>query len=301
MSAGGGSDSMSGGGGSAGGAGQEQVAAPAVRVGPDTAADGVLRLTLARPEAGNAIDAALAAALVAALHRAAADDAVRCVLLVAEGRNFSVGGDVRTFAAPDADPVSRVGALAQAFHEVQRRILELPVPLVVGARGWLAGAGIGLALVADVVVLGEAARLRPAYLGIGLSPDGGASWFLTRALGPARALDVLLTDGFVTASEALAAGLVSRVVDDVSVEAVAADVAARIAAGPAAAIRRTRVLVRSAATGGDFLAHLDAEAAAIAASAGEPDGVEGVRAFLERRPPRFGRPAAPGSSGSATR
>jgi 2-(1,2-epoxy-1,2-dihydrophenyl)acetyl-CoA isomerase len=278
--------------------GGDRVSAPLL-VEADSEADSstsgaVVRLTLARPEAGNALDGALAAALLAAFDDVAAQAAdggpVRCVLLLAQGRNFCVGGDVRTFASagPGPGPQERVGALAAAFHTLQRRILDLPVPVVVGAHGWVAGAGIGLALCGDVVVLGASARLRPAYLGIGLSPDGGASWFLTRGLGAARARDVLLTDGFVTADEALAAGLVSRVVPDDHVGTVAAQVATAVAAGPAGAVRRTRALVRAAQTGSDLLAHLDAEAAAIAACAGEPDGVEGVRAFLERRPPRFG-------------
>ena len=270
---------------------------------------GVLRVVLDDPDAGNVIghelvrglgDAVDAASSDAASSDAASGGGVRSLLLTASGPNFSLGGDIRFFGAGDAagaDGVrARIGDLAASLHAVLRRLREVPVPVVSAVHGWAAGAGIGLALAADVVLLAESARMRPGYVALGFSPDGGVSWRLTRALGPARAADLMMTNGVLTAPEALAAGLVSRVVPDGELPAVALQVAEALAAGPTRALLRTRDLVRSAAGDAGYDAHLDAEAAAIAACAGEPDGLEGVAAFLAKRRPAFTGAAGPAPS-----
>lgn len=251
----------------------------------------VLRIVLARPDVGNAINADLVNHLLEAAGqtiRGERDGSVRALLLLAEGPNFCTGGDISSFRSddPGEDPGMRVGALASAFHRALLAISSLPVPVVAGVRGWVAGAGIGLACAGDVVVCGTSTRMRPAYISLGLSPDGGVSWRLARALGRARALDVLLGDGVLTADEALAGGLVSRVVADDTVDDVAADLARGLADGPTAAMVRIRNLVDHAAHT-SLVEQLSLEADAIAVSAREAAGQEGIRAFLERRPPRF--------------
>lgn len=243
----------------------------------------VWRIVLDRPAAGNAIDPALADGLVAALR--ARPDRARAVLLLGNGERFCVGGDVRAFAGSDDLP-GFVGRLADAWHEAVRLLLRSPVPVVAGVQGAVAGAGVGVLGACDIVVCGRSTMIRPAYLGLGFSPDGGSSWTLARALGTARALHLTMTNGALTAAEAHAAGLVARLVEDEEVHAAALAQAQDIAAGPVRAMVRTRELVRRAAAR-TLDQHLDDEARLIAESAADPEGREGVRAFVERRRPDF--------------
>jgi enoyl-CoA hydratase/carnithine racemase len=257
------------------------------RPGVLTGVDGdIWRITLDRPETGNAVTPALAAELAAAF--TARPERTRVVLLTANGPRFCVGGDVRSFAH-SADPGAFVGQLASDWHEVVRLVLDCPVPVVAGVQGAVAGAGLGLLGAVDVVVCARTAKLRPAYGGIGFSPDGGTSWTLARSLGAARALDLMLTNGSLTAAEAHLAGLVARLVEDEDLGANTEQIAREIAAGPVRAMVRTRTLVRRAATR-TLGEQLDDEARFIAESAADPEGREGVRAFVEKRAPDFRDP-----------
>jgi 2-(1,2-epoxy-1,2-dihydrophenyl)acetyl-CoA isomerase len=150
----------------------------------------------------------------------------------------------------------------------------------------VAGAGIGLLGACDVVLCARSTKIRPAYGALGFSPDGGTSWALTRALGAPRALELMLTDGTLTAADAHMFGLVARLVDDAELTDAATALAATIAAGPVRAMVRTRGLVRRAATR-SLDEQLDDEARLITESAGDPEGQEGVRAFVARRRPDF--------------
>lgn len=249
-----------------------------------TATDGdVWRITLDRPEAGNALDPATARQLTAAFRDRPA--ATRVVLLLANGDRFCVGGDVRTFAGAE-DPGAFVGQLAHDWHEVIRLVLQCPVPVLAGVQGAVAGAAVGLIGACDLVVCARSTKIRPAYGAIGLSPDGGTSWALTRALGAPRALDLMLTNGALTAAEAHLFGLVGRLVEDDELYESAVALAHQVAAGPVRAMVRTRALVRKAATR-TLDEQLDDEARLIAESAADPEGREGVRAFVEKRAPDF--------------
>jgi len=249
-----------------------------------TETDGdVWRITLDRPEAGNALDPGLAEALFAAF--AGRPEESRAVLLLGNGPRFCVGGDVASFGAA-GDLGAFVGQLAEDWHAVVRRILDCPVPVVAGVHGAVAGAAVGLLAACDVVVCAESTRIRPAYGALGFSPDGGSSWALTRSLGAPRALELMLTNGSLTGVEAYEAGLVGRVVADEDLRDAATALAHELAAGPVRAMVRTRSLVRSAAAH-TLDEHLDDEARLIVASADDPEGREGVRAFVERRAPDF--------------
>ncbi len=252
------------------------------RVG--TAVDGdVWGVTLDSGPTGNAIDLPMAEQLLAALRARPADS--RTVLLTANGPRFCVGGDVRGFAAAE-DLSGHVAVLAAAWHEVVRAVLHCPVPVVAGVHGAVAGAAIGLLGACDVVVCARSTKIRAGYGALGLSPDGGSSWALTRALGAPRALELLLTNGTLTAADAHLSGLVARLVDDDELPAAATALAARVAAGPVRAMVRTRSLVRQAAVR-SLEEQLDEEARLIEDSARDPEGREGVRAFVERRQPDF--------------
>ena len=243
----------------------------------------VWRITLDRPETGNALTPALVAEMLAAVRDR--PERARVVLLLANGPRFCVGGDVGSFAGA-ADPGDFVGRLAHDWHEVIRALLHCPVPVVAGVQGAVAGAGVGLLGACDLVVCARTTKIRPAYGAIGFSPDGGTSWALTRSLGAPRALDLLLSNGVLTAAEAHLTGLVARLVEDEELRATAGSVAAEIADGPVRAMVRTRALVRRAATR-TLEDQLDDEAQLIAESAADREGREGVRAFVERRAPDF--------------
>jgi enoyl-CoA hydratase/carnithine racemase len=243
----------------------------------------VWRITLDRPETGNALTPALAAELAAALE--ARPEQTRVVLLLANGPRFCVGGDIGSFAGAD-DPGAFVGQLAHDWHQVIRALLYSPVPVVAGVQGAVAGAGVGLIGACDLVVCARTTKIRPAYGAIGFSPDGGTSWALSRALGAPRALDLLLTKGSLSAAEAHLTGLVARLVEDDELRATSEEVAREIANGPVRAMVRTRALVRKAATR-TLEEQLDDEAQLIAESAADPEGREGVRAFVEKRAPDF--------------
>jgi len=252
------------------------------RISTDVDGD-VWRVTLDRPDAGNAIDLALADALVTALADRPA--ATRAVLLLGAGPRFCVGGDVAAMAAAEDRPAF-IGALAERWHDAVRAVVGAPVPVVAGVQGAVAGAGVGLVGACDLVVCARSTKIRPAYGAIGLSPDGGTSWALTRTLGAPRALDLMLTNGTLTAAEAHQAGLVARLVDDDALTGAAVALAHQVAAGPVRAMVRTRGLVRRAATT-TLHTQLDDEARLIVESAADAEAAEGIAAFAERRAADF--------------
>jgi 2-(1,2-epoxy-1,2-dihydrophenyl)acetyl-CoA isomerase len=268
--------------------------------GPSVTRQGrVLRCVLSTAAHGASLDFAAVRETTAALR--ALDPAVGAVLLVGEGPNFCTGGDVKAFAAAagrpsgaaagrPSDAADDVGAtvrsLAGVLHDLVRALAEAPVPVVAAVHGWAAGAGMSVVLAADVAVAGTSTRLRPAYPAIGLTPDGGMTWTLPRAVGAARARHILLTDRVLSADEALDLGLVAVVVPDDAVAAEAHRLAERLADGPVGALGLVKRLLLESPDR-DLGTQLDAEAAAIARSAAGAEGREGVAAFVERRAPRF--------------
>ena len=245
-------------------------------------ASGVLRLELVDPAGHCTLDGPR---LRAAADQLSEGRPPRVVLLTHPGPNFCVGGDVREFAAAD-EPGKYVASVAAEFHRAIRALVACPAPVISVIRGWAAGAGMSIVAASDIAIASSGARFRPGYPGIGFSPDGGLTWTLPRAIGRARAFDILLRDRVIDAPQALALGLVTEVVDGAELDAHAQQVAEDIATGPANAFARVKALINAAALA-SFDEMLDAEAAAIAESADHPEGREGVRAFMERRRPRF--------------
>jgi 2-(1,2-epoxy-1,2-dihydrophenyl)acetyl-CoA isomerase len=237
---------------------------------------GIARVTLARPEAGNAIDASLVAALRVHAESLASRPDVRVVLLRGQGANFCVGGDLAYFSSLRDEVDVALLALADDFH---------------AGIAALRGGGLSLVCASDLALAAESARFTMAYTGAGLSPDGGASWFLPRIVGLRLASEMLLTNRMLSAADAKEAGIVTQVTADDELEAAAEALAERLAAGPTRAFASVKRLLQASATA-ELAEQLAAEAREIARNAALPDGREGVIAFLEKRQPRFGTTAS---------
>jgi 2-(1,2-epoxy-1,2-dihydrophenyl)acetyl-CoA isomerase len=247
---------------------------------------GVAYLVMRRGERGNAIDLAMARGLRAAA-TACRTDEVRAVVLSGEGRSFCVGGDLREFASLEGDALrDHLMAVTDALHGALRVFAAMDAPLVVAVQGPVAGAGVGMAAAADLTIAAADATFRLAYTGVGYSPDAGVTWSLPRLTGTKRALDLLLTNRRISAPEAVDMGLVTRVVEPERLPDEAERVARALAEGAIGAIGATRRLVVAGLSDG-LDAHLDREARSLAAAATSPEGVEGVVAFLGKRPPTF--------------
>ncbi|MFD5029211.1 enoyl-CoA hydratase/isomerase family protein [Streptomyces sp. NPDC058220] len=242
---------------------------------------GVTHLTLNRPARRNAIDLGLAQELLrACLLERTADS--RCVLLSGAGDHFCVGGDLHAFQAQD-DISHHLTEVTSYLHAAISRLAALSAPLVVAARGHVAGAGLGLACLADVLLTEQGTTYRSAYGALGLTPDASTSHLLPRLVGLRRAQRMTLLGHVLDAEQAEQWGLSSETVPAGHLTARARSVCARLAAGPTTAHGQTNRLLRSgfARTLAD---HLQDESATLSAVASTPDAAEGIRAFAERRP-----------------
>lgn len=247
------------------------------------AATGVARITLADPAGGNAINLAAVAALFDAA-RSVGRDGARVVVLAAEGRFFSVGGDLGAMAQAD-DQVALIDDLAEGLHRAVSELLRSDAIVVSVVQGTAAGAGFPLAAAGDIVIAAEHAKFSLAYGKVGLSPDGGSS-LMVHTLGLHRTLRLALLGDLLTAAEAHAAGLVARVVPADELDACVDDVVGALAAGSGGANAAAKHLLRRAAAP-EPEAALREESLAIRARVATPDGREGIAAFLEKRSPRF--------------
>jgi 2-(1,2-epoxy-1,2-dihydrophenyl)acetyl-CoA isomerase len=245
-------------------------------------------ITLERPDALNALDTPTKETLVEALREAAGDQGVRAVALTGAGRAFCVGQDLRELeqAYREGRAPDLAEALERHYAPICRLLAEMPKPTVAVVNGVAAGAGVSLALACDLRLASSDARWRLAFSGIALVPDAGSTWHLPRLVGLSRAMEIALLGDWVDADQALAFGLVNRVwpADDFTREAEAA--VAALAAGPTLAFARTKTLFRDH-LGTDLAGALAGEAEAQVASGQTKDHLEGVTAFLEKRPPTF--------------
>lgn len=243
------------------------------------------RITLDRPDVGNSLDIPMCRALLEAAIAADEDDTVRCVVLTGSGKLFCAGGDVAGFSAAGDRLPAYLKEITAYVHAAIVRLVRMRKPVVVAVNGAAAGAGVGLAILGDIVLASPRAVFALAYTGIGLSPDGGTTWLLPRLVGLRRAQELCLTNKRVGAEDAVSLGLVTRVVEgDLLTEAGA--VADALAAGATHALGATRRLLLEGASA-SLEAQLDAESRAIALLARTPDGREGIASFVERRRPNF--------------
>ena len=248
-----------------------------------TSRDGaVLTITFNRPEVYNAFNRELHAALNAALTEAA-DPAVRCVVITGAGKGFCAGQDLKEFGAVSA---SISDALETTYHPNVRLVRSLAKPVIAAVNGPAAGAGLSFACACDVRVAADTATFVPGFVGIGLVPDAGGTWFLHRLLGFARAFEWMSSNTRLTAAQALDWGLVSEVIPADAFAARVSELGAEWASRPTLAIGRTKQLFEHAFASA-LEAQLSLEAELQQASIGTADFAEGVNAFLEKRAPTF--------------
>jgi 2-(1,2-epoxy-1,2-dihydrophenyl)acetyl-CoA isomerase len=243
----------------------------------------VLTIALNRPQVLNALNRELHEALLGALREARAPD-VRAVVLTGNGCGFCVGQDLAEVRDPASADIGE--RLRRHYHRNVLALRGLEKPVLAAVNGAAAGAGISLACACDLRIASSDARFVPAFVSIGLVPDSGASWFLSRLLGPARAFEWMTSARALPAQEALEWGLVSEVLEPERLAGRAAELAATLAELPTAAVARTKRLFE-AAPASTLEEQLELEAQLQVASVATEDYGEGVTAFLEKRQPRF--------------
>jgi 2-(1,2-epoxy-1,2-dihydrophenyl)acetyl-CoA isomerase len=250
-----------------------------VRVERDGA---VATLVLDRPQAMNAQTRASRRELIAAIRGVARDETVRAVVLTGEGRAFCAGQDLREEGALDgvADVVR------ETYIPIVTGLSEMPKPVIAAINGAAAGAGLSFALACDLRVMADDAFAMMAFSNIALVPDSGGSWFLARSVGYSRALELAWSGRRIAADEALALGLVERVVPAAELRTAVAELAAELAARPTQALAFTKRLVRAAMTS-SLAETMELEAQLQAAAVRSHDHAEGVAAFLAKRAPVF--------------
>jgi 2-(1,2-epoxy-1,2-dihydrophenyl)acetyl-CoA isomerase len=248
--------------------------------------DAVATLTLNRPDSLNSLDVALKEALAAELTSLADDDTVRAVVLTGAGRAFCVGQDLREHVATlESDAGPPLDTVAVHYNPIAKALVGMPKPVVAAVRGAAAGAGAGLAFLADFRIGGPSTAFTTAFAGVGLAADSGMSWSLPRLVGHAKATELLMLGGTVRAEQAHRLGLLTTLVDsDEEVLPAAAQLAARLAAGPTVAYAQIK---RELAAEGELARALEVEAAAQATCGATADHRNATFAFVNKEKPVF--------------
>lgn len=245
------------------------------------------RLTLNRPDRANAMTMEMGRDLAAAVEAVRASPAVRVLVLTGAGKHFCAGADMAEFERLHSSPPAEVEAAVRAFLEAIGAMHRLPVPVIACINGDAYGGGVGLALACDLRVMAATARMGFVFRRVGLTgADAGVTYFLPRLVGPARAMEILLMGTVFDAEAAAQAGLVHRVVAPDELDRVTGELAAQLAAGPPIATRFTKEGVNESLAR-SLTEDLDFEARAQTTCMMSADHREGMRAFLEKRVPKF--------------
>ncbi len=255
----------------------------------ELSADGVARVTLNRPDKMNSFNAAMHEALMAALDRVDADPTVRVLVLAGAGRGFCAGQDLADDAVrfvPGETPPDLGDVVERFYKPLVLRLAGLRVPTIAAVHGVAAGAGASVALACDMVVAAHAASFMLPFAKIGLIPDTGASWFVPQRVGHARALGLALTGQKLPATQAAEWGLIWQAVPDDALAAQVDALARQLAQMPTRALVRTRQLMQAGAAN-TLAQQLTLEGEAMRELGRSADYVEGVAAFLDKRPARF--------------
>jgi 2-(1,2-epoxy-1,2-dihydrophenyl)acetyl-CoA isomerase len=249
-------------------------------------ADGIATVTLDRPDALNALTIPLKEALIDAFRGFADDGDVRAIVLTGAGRAFCAGQDLKERLEPGAPPLDV--ELRERYNPLVRALRAAPQPVIAAVNGVAAGAGASIAFACDLRIAADTARFVLAFGQIGLIPDSGATWTLQRLVGASRAAEIALLNEPLAAEEAARIGLVTRVVPAEELQAEARALAGRLAALSPVALARTKRALQAAAAS-SFEEALELEAELQGEAGAHPDHAEGIAAFVEKRPPRFGQ------------
>jgi 2-(1,2-epoxy-1,2-dihydrophenyl)acetyl-CoA isomerase len=254
-----------------------------------TLRNGAATIELNRPQALNAWNKQLGEDLLTALSQAATDEAVRAVRITGAGRAFSSGADLRDISGDDLTPEGRpnvYGVLTERYHPIMHAIREMEKPVVAAVNGGAVGIGCSLALCCDLVLAAQSAYFLLAFVNIGLVPDGGSSLFVPTRVGMARAAEMAMLGERVSAAQAFDWGLVNRVLADEDFARESAALTARLAAGPTRSYAANKRLL-NAQLYSNMAEQLELEATLQQEMADSDDFVEGVSAFLTKRPANF--------------
>jgi 2-(1,2-epoxy-1,2-dihydrophenyl)acetyl-CoA isomerase len=242
----------------------------------------IARITLADAANHNAVDRAVTRELREAAVQCEVSPGLRCVLLSAEGKSFSVGGDLREFVREKAHIRAHVREMTLDFHAAIGILQRIAVPVVAAVNGIAAGGGASLVCMTDFAIASRSSKFNFAYTRSGLTPDGGATFFLPRLVGLQRAFDILATNPTLNASEAQALGMIARVVDDAEFPQAVEALVAQLAAMPSDAVGRLKTLLR-ASLSNSLAQQFDLEGSSIAALAESPDTLATLETFLAKR------------------
>lgn len=249
-------------------------------------AAGVARIRFNRPSALNAIDEALARAFLAACEDIARRDDIRVVVMSGQGKGFMAGGDVARMVEAAPNVGTFVDALLDAIEPALLLPADIPAPVVASVHGAVAGAGVSLMLAADFAIAADDAKFNLAYSAIGATPDASGTWTLPRAVGLRRAMEIALVSDTYSAADALALGLVNKVVPRGELAAATDNFARRLACGPTLAYGRIKKLLRGS-LGHTVQQQMDLERAAFHESTLTADFKEGTAAFVGKRKANF--------------
>ena len=248
---------------------------------------GIAQIMLNRPAASNGMNIDLLKALNAAIMLCHGEPEIRVVLLSGAGANFCAGGDVQAFAAQGKDLPRYVGKATSYLQSAILGLIRLQAPVVASVHGFAAGGGgFGLVCAADMVIAGQSARFLAGATRVGMAPDAGVSVTLARLVGMRRATDILFTNPTLSADQALALGLVSRVVPDADLGQASLALAVELASGAPRALAATKRLLWSG-VGSSIEACLPEEARTVTELCATDDALEGLAAVIERRQPNF--------------
>ena len=260
---------------------------PAAEVVQFSLQDGLATIRMNRPEVHNAIDASMAEGLYAAALRCANEPSVRAVLILGNGRSFTVGGDLAFIAAAKGgDRPGLLRSMTGPYHEALRTFSRLPAPIVAGVQGAAAGGGLGMLYCADIVLLADNAKIATGFGALGLSMDGANSWYLPRLVGMRRAAELYFEERVLDAREALDWGLVNRVVPLGDLEALALASARRLASGPTRAYGEVRRLFRDS-LGATLSEQMGSETEALCRTAATADASDAIESFVRKSKPVF--------------
>lgn len=250
--------------------------------------DAVGRITLNRPSTLNAINHAMGEELNSALKEIEKDEKTRCLVITGAGRAFCAGEDVSGLKERygGGSQPSLGDHLRKKYHPMILRIRNMEKPVIARLNGIAAGSGASLALACDIRIASEEAGLKQAFIGVGLVPDSGSSWLLTRLLGPGKALELIMTGQTVNAKDAESLGLVNKVVPATELDKTVDDLAHRLASGPTKALGLSKRVVNRVSNL-ELADALEYEALHQDIAGRTSDHLEAVKAFLEKRQPKF--------------